>query len=114
MFDEAPKVEGRSQQRRPYHSTAYIVLDAQRRLAVRTLDISLGGLSIAADFNPRRDTRFDLRLTLAPKSGGRIELQTSVAVVHSIFGSTERRFRIGLRFLDPESVARPIALHLAE
>ena len=106
MNTPVPGIELRQHKRRYLHTTAYVTLPDRQVVEVRTTDISAGGLAIIGAMNPKVGVTLVIRFCLPEKSGGRTTIQAPVEVTHSIYGSAERNFRIGLRFLklEPEAI----------
>lgn len=86
-----------------------VVLPGNQRFAVRTLDISPGGLAIVASANPRPGTTCAVALALPVKPRGAVPLELRAKVVHSVFASSEGGFKIGLSFTElPANAAQAI------
>lgn len=67
-------------------------------------------MGILVDVNPPKGATFSIRVLLPLKTRGHDMFETRVQVIHSIYGSDEGHFKVGLRFLDLEaSVAVAIA-----
>ena len=97
--------EGRADPRKILRANAELVTP-DRKLEVRTLDISTSAIGNPASVNPRVGQTFPLLLAPpdAPRGTARVEM--SVSVVHSILTSAEGEFKVGLRFgqLSPAAI----------
>lgn len=95
----------RASQRYPLRTQAFVEIPGQPPFAVRTLDISSGGMAIVAAANPRRGTTFNIRLTIPVEPTGSVSFVTTAQVVHSVLSSAEDGFKVGLAFtkLEPAS-----------
>ncbi len=93
------KQERRSGPRLRLRTNAFLLLPDGRRLEVRTLDISGGGMGIVADVDLRSGSLFGLSLSLPLRPRGQAQFEVRVQVVNCVFDGTERGFRIGLEFL---------------
>jgi len=89
--------ERRQQGRRALRGTAYLLLPGREPLAVRMLDISIAGVSIAAAANAPPNASCGIRFSV-PSGGESVQIETQVVVNHSVFSRTEDGFRIGLQF----------------
>ncbi|MCA3028677.1 MAG: PilZ domain-containing protein [Rhodocyclaceae bacterium] len=107
MNTSVPGIELRQHKRRHLHTTAHVALPDSQVVEVRTTDISAGGLAIIGAINPKVGETLFIRFGIPVKSGGRTTVQATVKVAHSIYGTAERNFKIGLRFLklEPEAVS---------
>lgn len=115
MATQITGIERRQHTRRVLRTTAHVLLPDNKRVEVRTFDISAGGLGIVAAINPKAGSTFNIRLNLVLTSTGSTTIEAPVEVTHSVFGSVEQGFKIGLRFLKLESSAiSAIALFLEE
>ena len=106
--------ERRQQKRRDLRTTAHVVVAGKQLVEVRTLDISSGGLGIAAALNPPAGATFHIRLHLPIRPGRRTAIEAQVEVTHSVYGSVERNFKIGLRFLNLDSETRSVITQFVE
>lgn len=95
-----PGAERRVAERRNLRVAATILLAETQTFAVRTLDISSGGLAIVAAANPRPGVQFLIRFPLAQKNGPHALFEARVRVVHSVFSSAEGGFKLGLSFVE--------------
>ncbi|MCA2999090.1 MAG: PilZ domain-containing protein [Rhodocyclaceae bacterium] len=101
-----PGIEQRQHKRRYLHVTAHVALPDSQIVEVRTTDVSAGGLAIIGAMNPKIGETLFIRFSIPANSGERTPIQATVKVTHSIYGSAQQNFRIGLRFLklEPEAV----------
>jgi c-di-GMP-binding flagellar brake protein YcgR len=101
LTDDGP--ERRQTERRPLRTSAVVLLPGDQTFTVQTLDISLGGMGIVANANPRQGTRFSIRVALPVRPTGQYLFEAGVEVAHSILARDEGAFKVGLRFvsLDP-------------
>ena len=87
----------RQQGRRALRGTAYLLLPGREPLAVRMLDVSIAGVSIAAAANAPPNASCGVRFSV-PSGLESVQIETQVTVNHSVFSRTEDGFRIGLQF----------------
>lgn len=97
---EATGAERRVHLRRVLRNNALLLLPGDKTLEVRTVDISAGGMGILVDVNPPQGATFSIRVSLPLKSKGYKVFETRVQVMHSVYGSAEGYFKVGLRFID--------------
>lgn len=90
---------GDSQQRRQYkrkayHTSAELLLPNRKPIAVRTLDISVGGMGLVVSHNLLAGDYCLIRLPLPIKPNGRLVCEIESTVVHSVFSSGIRRAKV--------------------
>ena len=103
MFADTPSgAERRVHARRPLHAPATVLLPGNQVDEVREIDISLGGMGILAEVSPKTGTRFRVRTSLNLSGANPVTFEADVEVTHSIYGSHERGFKVGLRFVSVE------------
>ncbi len=104
MTANSASAERRVHERRTLHGTALLLLPGNKTMEVRTADISVGGIGIIAEANPRLGSSFTIRVTLPRKPRGNCSFKVGVRVMHSVFASTEGGFKIGLQFLQLDAL----------
>ncbi|MCZ8236112.1 MAG: PilZ domain-containing protein [Inhella sp.] len=88
----------RKDRRRLLKTTANVVVAGHAPLAVRTIDISRGGLGFVAAANPPANLVMTVRLTL-PMPGARwVPIEVTGKVVYSVLSGRHDGFSIGLAF----------------
>jgi c-di-GMP-binding flagellar brake protein YcgR len=106
--------ERRRSERKPLRTTSYMSLLGARPVAVRSVDISAGGMSVIAAANPAAKTPCVIRVGLPGKSLGITLVEVQAIVLHSVFSGREDGFKVGLTFVNPSAEARQaIAAYLA-
>jgi c-di-GMP-binding flagellar brake protein YcgR len=100
-----PEHSRRQHQRRALRVAAHIDVPGQPPIDVRTIDISVGGMGIAAPFNAPINATCTVRfvLPLPPPADGYVEVRATVA--HSMYSGSENAFKVGLTFLDLPAAA---------
>lgn len=95
----ASEEERRVTERKPLRIRATVVLGQTQSFEVRTLDLSVGGMGIVAQANPRPGTHMGIRFMLPLKPGGYVPFEARAKVIHSVYSASEQGFKIGLVFL---------------
>lgn len=90
--------ERRQQPRRPLRNSAFIAFPDGRSIEVRAVDISVGGLAVVSEINLQTKSVHTIQIALPLKPKGIFSFKAEVEVMHSIFGGSEKGFKIGLRF----------------
>lgn len=98
MIHTNTHIDQRRHQRRILRVPAWISVPGATPIEVRTIDISEGGLGIAAPGNPAFGTTFTIRFGLPNASGGFSQIEAEVVVVHSVLTQNENSFKVGLSF----------------
>lgn len=94
-------MERRAHERRPLRTTVELLLPGRAPVAVRTTDISIGGIGLVVSANPPVGLEMDLRIPL-PQPGGAVKTVSAHGrVQHSVFSRREEAFCVGLVFLRP-------------
>ena len=88
----------RKSERRILRTQAHADFPGYQPVAIRTLDISEGGMAIVAPLNFKPGTAFQIRFNVPVLSKGVLAFTASVKVMHSVFSSAEDGFKIGLAF----------------
>ena len=90
----------------PLRCAARILVPGRGPIEARTIDISYGGMSVAAPANPRPGTVFAIQFSFPAQQREAIAFSSVVRVVHSSFYPTENAFRIGLYFVEMSEAAK--------
>lgn len=103
----ASEAERRVTERKGLRTRATIILGQTQAFEVRTLDMSLGGMGIVAQANPRPGTLMAIRFMLPLKPSGYVPFEAKAKVAHSVYSASEQGFKIGLSFIDlaPDAAA---------
>ena len=103
----ASEAERRTTERKTLRTRATIILGQTQAFEVRTLDMSLGGMGIVAQANPRPGTLMAIRFMLPLKPSGYFTFEAKAKVAHSVYSASEQGFKISLSFIDlaPEAAA---------
>lgn len=103
----AAEPERRIAERKTLRIRATIILGQTQAFEVRTLDMSVGGMGIVAQANPRPGTLMAIRFMLPIKPTGYHPFEAKAKVAHSVYSASEQGFKIGLSFVDiaPEAAA---------
>lgn len=102
---EKTGAEQRQHQRAILHSTAFVLL-TDKKVAVKTENISVGGLCILTETNLKNNIQFHLLIHLPSKNKiPACSFKALVSVVHSVYSNHDGGFRVGLRFIkiDPHA-----------
>ena len=96
----------RQQQRKFLRANAEVLLPGNAPIAVRTLDISIGGLGVISPYNLPQGAACIIRIAPPAQPRGVPSINVDASIMHSIFTIRESGFMIGLRFgdLTPEAV----------
>lgn len=95
--------ERREAPRRALRRPAWFLLPGVRRLEVRTLDISAGGLAVVAPANPPVGMACTIRLTIPTRNSSAEVIEPRVKVMQSLWSTADEGFKVGLRFQDLSS-----------
>ncbi|MCX9157363.1 PilZ domain-containing protein [Niveibacterium sp. 24ML] len=106
MDPSKPSSDRRQNERKPLRTTSYLRLPGSRPTAVRSVDISLGGMSIIATANPPSKTSCVLRVGLPAGAQGIKLVEVEAKVLHSVFSGREDGFKVGLSFVNLGAEAR--------
>lgn len=100
-------LEQRQHARRLLRTTAQLIVAGSPPFAVRTVDISAGGMAIVTTVQPPRGLNCTVLLSLPQTGREPVPLALPVTVAHSIFSSGEEGVKVGLSFnaLPPEAAA---------
>lgn len=103
----AAESERRITERKTLRTRATIILGQTQAFEVRTLDMSVGGMGIVAQANPRPGTLMAIRFMLPLKPTGHVAFEAKAKVAHSVYSASEQGFKIGLSFIElsPEAAA---------
>ena len=96
----APEVgdNRRKSERRILRIQAIAECPGHQPLAIRTLDISAGGMVIVAPLNLKPGSTFQIRLNLPVLPVDVVPFAASVKVMYSVFSSAEGGFKISVAF----------------
>jgi c-di-GMP-binding flagellar brake protein YcgR len=97
--DEPQGAERRQYVRRPFRGLAYLVFPGAESIEVRTFDLSVGGVGIIVPTNPPHLATCVIRLSIPVNGAARKSFEAKTQVVHSLLSSSERGFKVGLRFM---------------
>ncbi|GAA5175500.1 hypothetical protein GCM10025771_07850 [Niveibacterium umoris] len=98
--------ERRQHARKAFHSVAYVLLTGRQPIAVRTLDISPGGMAIVAPANPPAKMNCKIRISLPVKLRAPTVVEIQATVLHSVLSRRENGFKVGLHFVHPAPEAK--------
>jgi len=90
--------ERRTEARRGLHTRVSLGAPGRAPVDVRSIDISMGGMAVAADTNPGAGAPLSLSFKLMFADGSSYQVQTAGIVAYSVFSSAHRGFKIGVRF----------------
>jgi c-di-GMP-binding flagellar brake protein YcgR len=93
-------VERRQYERKHLRTSGQLFVAGRPPMEVRTIDLSLGGLALAAPMDVPAKTLCVVRVVLPLKPKGNVLLEARARVVHSVLSSAQAGFSIGLQFTD--------------
>lgn len=91
-------IERRQHARKPLRGNARLLLQGRAPFAVRTTDISAGGMGLVASLNMPPKVVGTIQFGLPAKSGGFKGVESRAVVALCIFSNSEDGFKIGLQF----------------
>jgi c-di-GMP-binding flagellar brake protein YcgR len=94
-------MDQRAHERKPLRIQVELAMAGRPAVALRTTDISVGGIGLVAAANPPAGLVAELRLPLPQRGGGLQVFSVKVRVQHSVFSARENGFRIGMAFVQP-------------
>jgi len=95
----ASEEERRKTERKSLRTSATVILGQAQAFEVRALDLSIGGMAIVAQANPKPGMVLAIRFMLPLKPVGYTLFEAQARVVHSVFSSAESGFKVGLSFI---------------
>lgn len=101
-----PSNDRRQNERKPLRTTSYLRLPGARPVAVRSVDIGIGGISVIAAANPPAKTSCVIRVGLPAGALGIKLVEVQASVLHSVFSGREDGFKVGLNFVSLSAEAR--------
>jgi len=90
----------------PLRCVARIIVPGRGPIEAKTIDISEGGMSVAAPANPRPGTVFTIQFSFPSRQRDSVAFSSVVRVVQSSFYPDENAFRIGLFFVEMSEAAK--------
>lgn len=100
-MDALTITEKRSHERRPMRTPVELLLPGRPALAMRSTDISVGGIGLMASASAPIGLELTLRIALPLGRAGTQAFEVRARVQHSVFSSRDDGFRIGMVFLKP-------------
>lgn len=101
----ASEEERRKTERKSLRTRATVILGQTQAFEVRTLDLSMGGMAIVAQANPKPGMELVIRFMVPLKPVGYTAFEARARVVHSVFSSSESGFKVGLSFIGLSAAA---------
>jgi c-di-GMP-binding flagellar brake protein YcgR len=107
---QSPKAERRHHQRVAFNSNATVQTIGATPMAVRTRNISVGGLCVLTSHDMATDTRCKIHVTIPDGNSDAVAVELLARVVNSNFNRIEGAFMVGFEFINlTASVAAIIA-----
>ena len=98
-------LDSRQLDRKAFRSLALLRLPSQQVIEVRTVDISVGGISVVVPWNLRQDSTCDIRVRTPLAVNGMEFLIARCRVAHTILSGREAGFMTGLEFTELPAAA---------
>ena len=99
MGDTSPAhAERRRSARKLFRKTAYLLFAGHPPIPVRTLDLSVHGLSVVGAVNPSQHATCVCQFGIPVMPAGNFRIEVQATVVESILSGSDGGFRIGLQF----------------
>lgn len=107
-------VERRHHRRVVLHGPAQLQIQGGPSTPIRTLNISVGGLSAVASVNPGSDAQCLVHIDIPEKGGGATPTELSAQVVQSAFSKIDDGYIVNFKFINlTASAAARIARFMA-
>jgi c-di-GMP-binding flagellar brake protein YcgR len=100
MFSSFNESESRRHMRRKLRGAASLSWPEAMGLDVRMRDVSIGGIGVVSEIDFQPGTDVGVQFAIPQRSRGALKVASGAVVIHSVFGSDEGGFKLGLRFTD--------------